>query len=106
MEACEFISVFCRETKANYSSHVSSLISAVLLRFNDSKIEIISAAWGALDGIVKSIKKEDYPHFIPIVRKALKQFLVPPIVELQGFSLPKVNNNKKAFFFKNKKKKN
>jgi len=89
-QACEFINIFCSETKANYGSHLSNLIAAMLSRFDDKNPDIVHEAWGALDRIIKAIKKEELQQYIGIIRKTLKGFLVEgKQVEIRGFCIPR-----------------
>jgi hypothetical protein len=93
LEACEYINIFCTESKANFSSFLNNLITSMLARFSEADTSIVSSAWGALDGVMKSIKKEELPQYAGVVRKALRHFIgegKTQVTELKGFCLPKV----------------
>jgi len=92
LEACEYINIFCTESKANFSGYLNNLITSMLARFNETNTSIVSSAWGALDGVMKSIKKEELPPYAYVIRKALKPFIEEGKLhtsELKGFCLPK-----------------
>lgn len=44
---------FCTSTKADISQFISTLLHSILLRFNDSDLEVVEISWNALSSVTK-----------------------------------------------------
>ncbi|KAI8816085.1 armadillo-type protein [Fimicolochytrium jonesii] len=62
-----------------------------MLRGGEGESEAVSTAWGALDALVKRIKKEEMEKFVPTLRRALRDAEegMGESEVLEGLSIPK-----------------
>ncbi|KAJ3197163.1 translational activator of GCN4 [Irineochytrium annulatum] len=92
--ACECLMTFCAGSKVDYSEYVTDWMNRLvgLLRgppMND--VETVKAAWGALDAMTRSIKKDDLERFVMPLRRAIGRATegLREGQDLDGFCLPK-----------------
>lgn len=72
----------------DYSRYNQDLIRAFLIAFDDSDIEVVKAAWFALSGLTRNLKKEEMEALVISTHQVLQHIGVPN-VNLPGFDLPK-----------------
>lgn len=86
--ACDILTMFCNETKMDYSRYVSEWIRVLILLLDDRQQEVVVSSWNALNSVTKSIRKDELEQFVTPVRRSVKTVGVPG-VDLPGFCLAK-----------------
>uniref|UniRef100_A0A8C5P6E8 GCN1 activator of EIF2AK4 n=1 Tax=Leptobrachium leishanense TaxID=445787 RepID=A0A8C5P6E8_9ANUR len=88
--AAIILNIYCAKTKADYSTHLRSLVSGLLRLFNDSNSVVLSESWDALNSITKKLDAgsqlmliDDLHRDIRMVGNDAKGENVP------GFCIPK-----------------
>ncbi|KAL1923463.1 uncharacterized protein VTP21DRAFT_8443 [Calcarisporiella thermophila] len=87
-EACEIVGVFCSESRQDISPYVAEWLRILIGLLDDRQPSVVQAAWGALNAVTKSLRKEDMEQMVVPVRRAILGVGVPG-VDLPGFCLPK-----------------
>ena len=49
------LNMYCSRSKADYSSHLRSLVSGLIRLFNDSSPVVLEESWDALNAITKRV---------------------------------------------------
>ncbi|CAG8528815.1 4749_t:CDS:10 [Funneliformis caledonium] len=86
--ACDIVTIFCNESKVDYSRYVTEWIRVLVLLLDDRQKNVVKAAWNALAAVIKPLKKDELEQIVIPVRRAVKSVGVPD-VDLPGFCLPK-----------------
>ncbi|CAG8528557.1 17533_t:CDS:10, partial [Acaulospora morrowiae] len=86
--ACDIVTIFCNETKMDFSRYTSEWVRVLILLLDDRQKDVVISAWNALNAVTKSIKKDELEQFVIPVRRTVKLIGVPG-VDLPGFCLPK-----------------
>ncbi|NXE34968.1 GCN1 kinase, partial [Ptilorrhoa leucosticta] len=88
--AAVMLNIYCSKTKADYTSHLRSLVSGLIRLFNDTNPVVLNESWDALNSITKKLDAgnqlaliEDLHRDIRIVGNEAKGENVP------GFCIPK-----------------
>ncbi|AEO59390.1 hypothetical protein MYCTH_2307636 [Thermothelomyces thermophilus ATCC 42464] len=79
---------FFAEAGVDYSRYNQDIIRALLISFDDRDMEVVKAAWGALNEFTKRLKKEEMEALVQSTRQTLLQVGVAGH-NLPGFELPK-----------------
>ncbi|KAL2172369.1 hypothetical protein VTG60DRAFT_6208 [Thermothelomyces hinnuleus] len=79
---------FFAEANVDYSRYNQDIIRALLISFDDRDMEVVKAAWGALNEFTKRLKKEEMEALVQSTRQTLLQVGVAGH-NLPGFALPK-----------------
>ena len=79
---------FFSQTDVDYSRYYADLIRALLISFDDRDLDVVKAAWTALNTLTSRLRKEDMESLAVSTRQVLGQVGVPGH-DLPGFSLPK-----------------
>ncbi|KAF2101997.1 translational activator [Rhizodiscina lignyota] len=79
---------FFAGAEVDMSRYYPDLIRALLIAFGDSDIEVVKAAWTALNELTKRLRKEEMESLVISTRQVLQQVGVPGS-NLPGFGLPK-----------------
>lgn len=51
--AAIILNIYCSRSKADYTSHLRSLVSGLIRLFNDSSLVVLEESWDALNAITK-----------------------------------------------------
>ncbi|KAG6810659.1 hypothetical protein H0H92_010871 [Tricholoma furcatifolium] len=88
VSGCKFFAVFCEVAEIDSSLYRVDWIRQLVSSFEDSQVEVHTAAWEALDVFVKSVPKDELePLVVPLRRSIESTGGVGQNVP--GFSLPK-----------------
>jgi len=91
--ACDFIATFCANTRVDYTPYVRALFRTLLYRLNDTDQNVVSAAWGGLDALTRTMKKEQQPDYLHEVRRAMQNVVDDAKGanegHIKGFCMPK-----------------
>ncbi|BCR89133.1 putative translational activator [Aspergillus chevalieri] len=79
---------FFSDASLDYSRYHQDLIRVLLISFGDSDADVVKAAWTALSGLTKHMRKEEMEVLAIPTRQIVRQVGVPGS-DLPGFSLPK-----------------
>ncbi|KYK58041.1 50S ribosomal protein L19e [Drechmeria coniospora] len=79
---------FFASSSVDYSRYNQDIIRSLLNSFDDSDLEVVKAAWAALSGFTKKLKKEDMESLVLSTRQTLIRVGVAG-ANLKGFELPK-----------------
>lgn len=79
---------FFSDASLDYSRYHQDLIRVLLISFSDYDADVVKAAWTALSGLTKNMRKEEMEVLAISTRQILRQVGVPGS-DLPGFSLPK-----------------
>ncbi|KAF2759956.1 ARM repeat-containing protein [Pseudovirgaria hyperparasitica] len=82
------LSAFFARTDIDIARYHESLISALLVSFDDSDKDVVKAAWAALSELTKRLRKEEMDSLVISTRQVLNHVGVKGS-NLPGFSLPK-----------------
>ncbi|CAI2178661.1 6583_t:CDS:10, partial [Funneliformis geosporum] len=86
--ACDIVTIFCNESKIDYSRYVTEWIRVLILLLDDRQQNVVKAAWNALTAVIKPLKKDELEQMVIPTRRSVKSVGVPD-VDLPGFCLPK-----------------
>ncbi|XP_076367337.1 lethal (3) 80Fj isoform X2 [Tachypleus tridentatus] len=89
--AVALLSIFCSNTKANYSTHVSQLLRGLIHLFTDNNPHVLNLSCEALNSVTKTLDTAGQLHHVADVRQAVR-FAVSDLKGqhlLPGFCLPK-----------------
>ncbi|XP_077995202.1 stalled ribosome sensor GCN1-like [Glandiceps talaboti] len=88
--AVTILNELCTQSKADLSSYVPSLFTALIRLFNDSDKRVLETSWNALNAVVKRLDTAEQLQHISSVRQAVK-YIVDDVKGdvLPGFCLPK-----------------
>ncbi|RUS31239.1 hypothetical protein BC938DRAFT_478212 [Jimgerdemannia flammicorona] len=86
--ACDIVNTFYSESKLDASRYIGDWIRLLVALLDDRQQIVVVAAWGALNAVTKSVKKDDLEQLVGPVRRAVKSVGVAG-VDLPGFCLPK-----------------
>ncbi|KAI0110733.1 armadillo-type protein [Nemania sp. FL0031] len=79
---------FFAHSDVDYSRYNQDIIRVLLISFDDPDRDVVRAAWAALSGFTKKLKKEEMEALVPSTRSTLQQVGVAGS-NLAGFELPK-----------------
>jgi len=79
---------FFSDASLDYSRYHQDLIRVLLISFGDYDTDVVKAAWTALSGLTKHMRKEEMEVLAIPTRQIVRQVGVPGS-DLPGFSLPK-----------------
>ncbi|RDH35615.1 60S ribosomal protein L19 [Aspergillus welwitschiae] len=79
---------FFSNAEIDYSRYHQDLIRVLLISFDDRDKDVVKAAWTALSGLTKHLRKEEMEVLTISTRQTLRSVGVPG-ANLPGFSLPK-----------------
>ncbi|UKZ59846.1 uncharacterized protein TrAtP1_001138 [Trichoderma atroviride] len=79
---------FFSESSVDYSRYNQDIIRSLLNSFDDSDLDVVKAAWSALSGFTKKLKKEEMESLVSSTRQTLQRTGVAG-ANLRGFELPK-----------------
>ena len=82
------LATFFSKAEIDISRYYPDLIRVLLVAFDDSDQEVLTAAWAALNELTKRLRKEEMESLVISTRQVLQQVGVPGS-NLAGFSLPK-----------------
>ncbi|GAA5827172.1 hypothetical protein JCM11251_001152 [Rhodosporidiobolus azoricus] len=84
---CSLFTRFCQATEADFSDYVVDFVRQLVSLFDDRTGDVVSAAWTALDALVKTIHKEDMEPLVVPLRRTIESVGTPghPV---DGFSRP------------------
>ncbi|KAJ8297218.1 eIF-2-alpha kinase activator gcn1 [Rhodotorula toruloides] len=84
---CNLFARFCRATEADFSDYVVDYIRQLVSLFDDRTGNVVTAAWSALDALVKKLDKEDMEPLVVPLRRTIEGVGLPghPV---EGFSRP------------------
>lgn len=82
------LATFFAEADVDYSRYYADLIRALLNSFDDRDVEVVKAAWTALNALTTHLRKEDMESLVISTRQVLGQVGVAGH-NLPGFALPK-----------------
>ncbi|KAI9261620.1 armadillo-type protein [Phascolomyces articulosus] len=86
--ACDIVGMLYQDTKLDASEYVPDWIGTLVPLLSDGSMEVVKAAWQALNAVTKSVKKDDYEELVNPVRQAVRNVGVPG-ADVPGFCLPK-----------------
>lgn len=86
--ACTFFVKFCEESEADWSIYRVDWVRQLIFLFDDSEVQVHTAAWQAFDAFVKCIPKDEYEPLVVTLRRAIESTGAPGRA-VPGFSLPK-----------------
>ena len=84
---CSLFTRFCQATEADFSDYTVDFIRQLVSLFDDRTPDVVSAAWSALDALVKKIDKEDMEPLVVPLRRTIESTGTPG-VPVDGFSRP------------------
>ncbi|GAA5985182.1 hypothetical protein JCM5350_004261 [Sporobolomyces pararoseus] len=84
---CSLFARFCQATEADFSDYTVDFIRQLVSLFDDRTPDVVSAAWSALDALVKKIDKEDMEPLVVPLRRTIENVGTPG-VPVDGFSRP------------------
>ncbi|GAA5844812.1 hypothetical protein JCM3766R1_003325 [Sporobolomyces carnicolor] len=84
---CSLFTRFCQATEADFSDYTVDFIRQLVSLFDDRTTDVVSAAWEALDALVKKIDKEDMEPLVVPLRRTIETVGTPG-VPVDGFSRP------------------
>ncbi|GAA6024607.1 hypothetical protein JCM11491_006044 [Sporobolomyces phaffii] len=84
---CRLFTRFCVATDADFSDYTVDFIRQLVSLFDDRTADVVSAAWAALDALVKKIDKEDMEPLVVPLRRTIETVGTPG-VPVDGFSRP------------------
>ncbi|KZV97501.1 ARM repeat-containing protein [Exidia glandulosa HHB12029] len=79
---------FCAVTELDFSLYRIDWIRLLISSLDDPNAPVVSAAWGALDGFVKAVPKDEYEGMVPTLRRAIEGTGAPGRT-VPGFSVNK-----------------
>lgn len=79
---------FFSESSVDYSRYNQDIIRSLLNSFDDGDLDVVKAAWSALSGFTKKLKKEEMESLVLSTRQTLQRTGVAG-ANLRGFELPK-----------------
>ncbi|KAL6898113.1 armadillo-type protein [Trichoderma evansii] len=79
---------FFSESSVDYSRYNQDIIRSLLNSFDDGDSDVVKAAWSALSGFTKKLKKEEMESLVLSTRQTLQRTGVAG-ANLRGFELPK-----------------
>lgn len=79
---------FFAAASVDYSRYNQDIIRSLLNSFDDSDMDVVKAAWAALSGFTKKLKKEEMESLVVSTRQTLLRVGVAG-ANLRGFELPK-----------------
>lgn len=79
---------FFAASTVDYSRYNQDIIRSLLNSFDDGDAAVVKAAWAALSGFTKKLKKEEMESLVPSTRQTLRRVGVAG-ANLRGFELPK-----------------
>lgn len=79
---------FFAETTVDYSRYSQDIVRSLLNSFDDSDVEVVKAAWTALNEFTRNLKKEEMESLVVSTRQTLLRIGVAG-ANLKGFELPK-----------------
>lgn len=79
---------FFSESNVDYSRYNQDIIRSLLNSFDDGDLDVVKAAWSALSGFTKKLKKEEMESLVLSTRQTLQRTGVAG-ANLRGFELPK-----------------
>ncbi|GAA5862432.1 hypothetical protein JCM1840_004179 [Sporobolomyces johnsonii] len=84
---CSLFARFCQATDADFSDYVVDFIRQLVSLLDDRSADVVTAAWNALDALVKKIDKEDMEPLVVPLRRTIESTGTPghPV---DGFSRP------------------
>ncbi|CEQ38752.1 SPOSA6832_00193 [Sporobolomyces salmonicolor] len=84
---CNLFARFCQATNADFSDYVVDFIRQLVSLLDDRSADVVTAAWNALDALVKKIDKEDMEPLVVPLRRTIESTGTPghPV---DGFSRP------------------
>lgn len=84
---CNLFARFCQATEADFSDYVVDYIRQLVSLFDDRTGEVVTAAWSALDALVKKLDKEDMEPLVVPLRRIIEGVGLPGH-SVEGFSRP------------------
>ncbi|GAA5877296.1 hypothetical protein JCM16303_006233 [Sporobolomyces ruberrimus] len=84
---CSLFTRFCQATEADFSDYTVDFVRQLVSLFDDRTKEVVTAAWTALDALVKKIDKEDMEPLVVPLRRTIESVGTPG-VPVDGFSRP------------------
>ncbi|GAA5922766.1 Gcn1p [Sporobolomyces koalae] len=84
---CSLFTRFCQATEADFSDYTVDFIRQLVSLLDDRTPDVVSAAWSALDALVKKIDKEDMEPLVVPLRRTIETVGTPG-VPVDGFSRP------------------
>ncbi|KAG8757117.1 translational activator of GCN4 [Ceratobasidium sp. 428] len=88
ISALKFFSIFCENTELDYEIYRVDWIRVLVPMLDDPNMEVVQAAWDALDAFVKSLGKDDLESLSVPLRRALESTGAPGR-HVPGLGLPK-----------------
>ena len=102
--ACLTLQLVCQNTTQDISDYVADwLLNLVSMMSGREGTKVLKAAWGALDALVKRIKKEEMDRYVSITWRGVKdaeQYLSED-ESIPGYCLPKVRRYSNYSFLGN-----
>ncbi|XP_053444213.1 eIF-2-alpha kinase activator GCN1 isoform X1 [Nycticebus coucang] len=88
--AAIILNIYCSRSKADYSSHLRSLVSGLIRLFNDSSPVVLEESWDALNAITKKLDAGNQLALIEELHKEIRLIGNESKGEhVPGFCLPK-----------------
>ncbi|GAA5901674.1 hypothetical protein JCM8208_001574 [Rhodotorula glutinis] len=84
---CNLYARFCKATEADFGDYVVDFIRQLVSLFDDRTGDVVSAAWSALDALVKTIDKEDMEALVVPLRRTIEGVGIAG-KPVDGFSRP------------------
>lgn len=79
---------FFSASSVDYSRYNQDIIRSLLNSFDDGDVDVVKAAWAALNEFTKKLKKEEMESLVASTRQALQRVGVAG-AHLRGFELPR-----------------
>uniref|UniRef100_A0A452TVP7 Stalled ribosome sensor GCN1 n=1 Tax=Ursus maritimus TaxID=29073 RepID=A0A452TVP7_URSMA len=88
--AAIILNIYCSRSKADYTSHLRSLVSGLIRLFNDSSLVVLEESWDALNAITKKLDAGNQLALIEELHKEIRLIGNESKGEhVPGFCLPK-----------------
>ncbi|RPA79656.1 ARM repeat-containing protein [Ascobolus immersus RN42] len=86
--ACRHMANYFAEAEVDYSRYTQNFIRSLLELFDDRDMDVVKAAWNALNELTKKLRKEEMENLVGSTRSVLQTVGVAGS-NLPGFALPK-----------------
>ena len=86
--ACKLLTTFCQVTTADISDYRTDWIRILINLFDESKEDVVSAAWEAFEALVKTIDKNELQEVVVPLRRSIESIGASDR-DVPGFCRPK-----------------